>query len=66
MLNQEHVNSLINTITTKEIEAVIKNQVTADADENMEKEEHSSIVCRIASWYKHYENQSGSSSEHWI
>jgi hypothetical protein len=27
--------------------------VIADASEDVEKEEHSSIVCRIASWYKH-------------
>jgi hypothetical protein len=40
-----------------------KTQVTADAGKEVEKEEHSSIVGRIASWYNHSGNQSGSSSE---
>jgi hypothetical protein len=31
----------------------------------VEKEEHSSIVGGIASWYNHSENQSGGSSENW-
>jgi hypothetical protein len=35
--------------------------VTADAGEDVEKEELSSIVGGIASWY----NQSGRSSENW-
>jgi hypothetical protein len=39
-----------------------KNQVTADADKNVKKEEHSSIVGKIASWYNHSGNQSGGSS----
>jgi hypothetical protein len=38
--------------------------VTADAGEDMEKEEHSSIVGGIASLYNH-RNQSGGSSENW-
>jgi hypothetical protein len=38
-------------------------QVTADAGEDVEKEEHSSIVGGIASLYNHSEKQSGSSSE---
>jgi hypothetical protein len=38
---------------------------TADADENMEKEEHSSIAVRAANWYNHFGNQSSSSSENW-
>ena len=37
----------------------------ADADKDVEKEEHSSIVGQIASWYNHCGNQSGSSSENW-
>jgi hypothetical protein len=45
--------------------AKIKTQVTADADEDVEKEEHSSIVGGIASLYNHSGNQSGSSSENW-
>jgi hypothetical protein len=45
--------------------AKIKNQVTADAGEDVEKEEHSSIVGGIASLYNHSGNQSGSSSENW-
>jgi hypothetical protein len=40
--------------------------VTADAGEDVEKEEHSSIAGGIASWYKHSGNhQSGGSSENW-
>jgi hypothetical protein len=45
--------------------AKIKTQVTADAGENAEKEEHSSIVGGIASWYNPSGNQSGGSSENW-
>jgi len=37
--------------------------VTADAGEDAEKEEHSSIVGGIADWYNHAGNQSGGSSE---
>jgi hypothetical protein len=37
--------------------------VTADAGKDVEKEKHSSIAGGIASWYNHFENQSGSSSE---
>jgi hypothetical protein len=39
--------------------------VTTDAGEDLQKEEHSSIAGGIASWYNHYENQFGSSSENW-
>jgi hypothetical protein len=42
-----------------------KIQVTADAGEDVEKEEHSSIVGGIASLYNHSENQSGGSLENW-
>jgi hypothetical protein len=45
--------------------AKIKIQVTADAGQDVEKEEHSSIVGRIASLYNHSGNQSGGSSENW-
>jgi hypothetical protein len=37
--------------------------VTADAGEDVEKEEHSSTAGGIASWYNHSGNQSGCSSE---
>jgi hypothetical protein len=40
-----------------------KIQVTADAGEDVEKEEHSSIVVGIAGLYNHSGNQSGGSSE---
>jgi hypothetical protein len=40
-----------------------KTLVTADAGEDVEKEEHSSIVGEIASLYNHSVNQSGGSSE---
>jgi hypothetical protein len=43
--------------------AQIKTQVTADAGEDMEKEEHSFIAGGIASWYNHSGNQFGCSSE---
>jgi hypothetical protein len=39
--------------------------VTADAGEDVEKEQHSSTAGGIARWYKHFRNQSGSSSENW-
>jgi hypothetical protein len=42
-----------------------KIQVTADAAEDVEKEEHSSIAGGIAIWYNHSGNQSGGSSEDW-
>jgi hypothetical protein len=37
--------------------------VTADAEEDVEKEEYSSVAFRIASWYNHSGNQFGDSSE---
>jgi hypothetical protein len=37
----------------------------ADAGEDVEKEEHSSIAGGIASWYNHSRNQFGGSSENW-
>jgi hypothetical protein len=39
--------------------------VTADADEDVEKEEHSSIAGGIAKWYNYSGYQSGCSSENW-
>jgi hypothetical protein len=39
--------------------------VTADAGEDVEKEEHSSFAGGTASWYNHSRNQSGGSSENW-
>jgi hypothetical protein len=36
--------------------------VTADASEDVEKEEHSSIAGKIASWSNHFGNQPGGSS----
>ena len=41
----------------------LKIQVTADAGEDVEKEEHSSIAGGIASLYNHSGRQSGGSSE---
>jgi len=40
--------------------------VTADAGEDVEEEEHSSIVGGIVSWYNYPRNQSEGSSENWI
>jgi hypothetical protein len=45
--------------------AKIKTQVTTDAGEDVEKEEHPSIAGGITSWYNHSGNQFGSSSENW-
>ena len=42
-----------------------KSQVTADAGEDVEKEEHFSITGGIANWYNHSGSQIGSSSENW-
>jgi hypothetical protein len=39
--------------------------VTTDADEDVEKEEHSSITGGIASGYNHSGNHFGGSSENW-
>jgi hypothetical protein len=39
--------------------------MAADAGEDVEKEEHSSIACGIESWYNYSGNQSVSSSENW-
>ena len=36
-----------------------------DASEDVEKEEHSSIVGGTASWYNYFGNQSGGSSDNW-
>jgi hypothetical protein len=41
----------------------LKPQVTADAGEDVEKEEHSSMTGGIANWQNHSGNQPGSSSE---
>ena len=38
---------------------------TADAGEDVEKEEHSSIDGGITSLYNHFGNQSGGSLENW-
>jgi hypothetical protein len=43
----------------------IKTEVTSDAVEDVEKEEHSSTAGGIASWYNHSGNQFGGSSENW-
>jgi hypothetical protein len=45
--------------------AKIKNSGDANAGEDVEKEEHSSIVGGIASLYNHSGNQSGASSGNW-
>ena len=45
--------------------AKIKNSGSADAGEDVEKEEHSSIVGGIARLYNQSGNQSGGSSENW-
>jgi hypothetical protein len=39
--------------------------MTADAGEDVEKEEHSSIVLGITRWFHNSGNQFGGSSENW-
>jgi hypothetical protein len=43
-----------------------KIQMAADAGEDVEKEDHFSIVGGIASWYNHSGNQSGGSIDNWM
>jgi len=43
----------------------IHSSVEGNAGEDVEKEEHSSIVGGIADWYNHSGNQSVGSSENW-
>jgi hypothetical protein len=45
--------------------AKIKNSGDRDAGNDVEEEEHSSIVGGIANWYNHSGNQFGGSSENW-
>jgi hypothetical protein len=45
---------------------IIKSQGTADSHEGVEKEEYSSFVGGIASWYNHSGNQFVSSLENWM
>jgi hypothetical protein len=40
-------------------------QVTGDAGEDVEEEEHSSIARRIANWYNHFGNLFVGPSENW-
>ena len=42
-----------------------KIQMTADAGEDVEKEEHSSIAVEFASWFNHSGYQFDGSSENW-
>jgi hypothetical protein len=42
-----------------------KSQMTADASQDVEKEEHSFVAGGIASWYNHCGNHFVSSSENW-
>jgi hypothetical protein len=50
---------------TPVIMSKIKTQVTADIGQDVEKEEHSSIIGGIACWYNYFGNQSDSTSENW-
>jgi hypothetical protein len=52
-------------LTSVRMAKIKKIQVTADAGEDVEKEEHSSCAGGIASLYNHSGNQSGGSSENW-
>ena len=60
--HEGNANQNIPEIPTKSIRmAKIKTQVTADADKDVEKEEHSSIAAGVASQYKHSGNHFGNS-----
>ena len=52
-------------ILTPHRTAKIKIQVTADAGEDIEREDYSSIASGISNWYNHSETHSGSFSENW-
>jgi hypothetical protein len=39
--------------------------MTTHVEEDLEEEEHLTIVGQIANWYNHSGNQSGGSSENW-
>jgi hypothetical protein len=49
--------------TKKQKQTNKKGNWTADASKDWEKEKHSSIAGRTASWYNHFGNQCGGSSE---
>jgi hypothetical protein len=64
--HQGNVNQNNSDSTSHQAERLrIKSQVTADAGEDVEKEEHFSITGGIANWYNHSGSQIGSSSENW-
>jgi len=52
-------------LTPVTMDKITKTQVTADAGDDVEKEEHFSFVGGTANWYNHSGNQSGVSSENW-
>ena len=49
----------------QDLNAYLGKSMSADAGEDVEKEEHSSIAGGIVSWYNLSGNQFGSSSENW-
>ena len=53
-------------LTSVRMAKIKKPQVRADANEDVRKEEHSSVVDGIASWYNYSGNQFGRSLENWI
>ena len=52
---KKHLKKCSTTLIIRKM-AKINNQVTADAGEHVEKEEHSSTVGRVVSWYNYSEN----------
>jgi hypothetical protein len=65
IIREMQIKTIMRFYLTAVRKAKIKIQVTADAGEDVEKEEHSSIVGGIANLYNYSGNQSGGSSENW-
>jgi hypothetical protein len=65
IIRETQIKTILRFHLTQVRMARIKIQVTADAGEDVEKEEHSSIAGETASLYNHSRSQSGGSSENW-